>query len=68
LLQQKAEVTKIASSLKLASEDAKRTVDEERANAQLEIENAKGAVQRVQLALKEQENVSQRIEKQVGNI
>jgi len=34
----------------------------------LEIENAKDAVQRVQLAIKEQENVSQRIEKQVGNI
>ncbi|CAL5085061.1 unnamed protein product [Urochloa decumbens] len=60
LLQQKAEVTKIAASLKLASEDAKRIVDEERANARLEIESAKGASQRVQLALKEQENVSQR--------
>nr|CAB3455125.1 unnamed protein product [Digitaria exilis] len=59
LLQQKAEVTKIAASLKLASEDAKRIVDEERANARLEIENAKGAAQRVHLALKEQENVSQ---------
>ncbi|KAG2647127.1 stomatal closure-related actin-binding protein 1-like [Panicum virgatum] len=64
LLQQKAEITKIASSLKLASEDAKRIVDEERANAQLEIENAKDAVQRVQLAIKEQENVSQRTGKQ----
>jgi len=68
LLQQKAEVMKIASSLKLASEDAKRIVDEERANAQLEIENAKDAVQRVQLAIKEQENVSQRTGKQVSNI
>ncbi|CAN6219705.1 unnamed protein product [Urochloa humidicola] len=55
LLQQKAEVTKIAASLKLASEHAKRIVDEERANARLEIESAKGAAQRVQLALKEQE-------------
>ncbi|KAK3127860.1 hypothetical protein QOZ80_7AG0579310 [Eleusine coracana subsp. coracana] len=64
LLQQKAEVTKIAASLKLASEDAKRIVDEERANARSEIESAKAAAQRVQLALEEQENVSQRTGKQ----
>ncbi|GJN10859.1 hypothetical protein PR202_ga28995 [Eleusine coracana subsp. coracana] len=65
LLQQKAEVTKIAASLKLASEDAKRIVDEERANARSEIESAKAAAQRVQLALEEQENVSQRTGKQL---
>ncbi|XP_062186362.1 stomatal closure-related actin-binding protein 1-like [Phragmites australis] len=64
LLQQKVEVTKIAASLKLASEDAKKLVEEERANARLEIESARAAAQRVQLALKEQENISLRTEKQ----
>ncbi|KAL6657070.1 hypothetical protein ACP70R_004850 [Stipagrostis hirtigluma subsp. patula] len=58
LLQQKAEVTKIAASLKLASEDAKGIVEEERANARLEIESARAAVQRVQQALEEHEKIS----------
>ena len=43
-----------------ASEDATRIVDEERTNACMEIENARGAVQRVQKVLKEEENSSQR--------
>ncbi|KAL6841780.1 hypothetical protein ACP4OV_028292 [Aristida adscensionis] len=60
LLQQKAEVKKIAASLKLASEDAKGIVEEERANAHLEIESARDAVQRVQQALKEHESISHR--------
>ncbi|CAD6222841.1 unnamed protein product [Miscanthus lutarioriparius] len=64
LLQQKTEITKIAGSLKLASKDAKRIVDEERANAQLEIESAKAAVQKIQLALKEHEIFYQRTGKQ----
>lgn len=64
LLKQKTEITKIAATLKLASKDAKRIVDEERANAQLEIESAKSAVQKIQLALKEQENFYQRTGKQ----
>ncbi|XP_044964653.1 stomatal closure-related actin-binding protein 1-like [Hordeum vulgare subsp. vulgare] len=64
LLQQKTEVTRIATSLKLASEDARRIVDEERTNARTEIENARAAVQRVQKVLKEKENSSQRIVKQ----
>ncbi|XP_037483914.1 stomatal closure-related actin-binding protein 1-like isoform X1 [Triticum dicoccoides] len=64
LLQQKTEVTRIATSLKLASEDARRIVDEERTNARTEIENARAAVQRVQKVLKEKENSSQRIGKQ----
>ncbi|XP_047069958.1 stomatal closure-related actin-binding protein 1-like isoform X1 [Lolium rigidum] len=64
LLQQKTEVTRIATSLKLASEDARTIVDEERANARTEIENARAAVQRVQQVLKEKENCSQRIGKQ----
>ncbi|KAL5196549.1 hypothetical protein ABZP36_000061 [Zizania latifolia] len=55
LLQQKAEVTKIATSLKLASEDARRIVEEERSNVQIEIEIARAAVQRVQQIVKEQE-------------
>ncbi|XP_066400496.1 stomatal closure-related actin-binding protein 1-like isoform X1 [Miscanthus floridulus] len=64
LLQQKTEITKIAATLKLASKDAKRIVDEERANAQLEIESAKAAVQKIQLALQEHENFYQRTGKQ----
>ncbi|WVZ66865.1 hypothetical protein U9M48_016028 [Paspalum notatum var. saurae] len=64
LLQQKAEVTKIAATLKLASEDAKRIIDEERANARLEIESAKAVVQKIELAVKEQESISQRNGKQ----
>ncbi|KAM0872778.1 hypothetical protein ACQ4PT_038488 [Festuca glaucescens] len=65
LLQQKTEVTRIATSLKLASEDARTIVDEERANARTEIENARAAVQRVQQVLKDKENCSQRIGKQL---
>ena len=68
LLQQKTEVTRIATSLKLASEDARRIVDEERTNARMEIENARAVVQRVQKVLKEKENSSQRIRKQVNCI
>lgn len=64
LLKQKTEVTRIATSLKLASEDARRIVDEERTNARTEIENARAAVQRVQQVIKEKENSSQRIGKQ----
>ncbi|XBH60984.1 hypothetical protein VPH35_115500 [Triticum aestivum] len=68
LLQQKTEVTRIATSLKLASEDARRIVDEERTNARMEIENARAVVQRVQKVLQEKENSSQRIGKQVNCI
>ena len=49
-----------------ASEDARRIVDEERTNARAEIENARAALQRVQKVLKEKENSSQRIGKQVN--
>jgi hypothetical protein len=55
LLQQKAEVAKIATSLKLASEDARRIVEEERSNARIEIDNARAAVQKVEQLVKEQE-------------
>uniref|UniRef100_A0A0D9X243 Stomatal closure-related actin-binding protein coiled-coil domain-containing protein n=1 Tax=Leersia perrieri TaxID=77586 RepID=A0A0D9X243_9ORYZ len=55
LLQQKAEVAKIATSLKLASEDAKRIVEEERSNARIEIDSARAAVQKVQQLIKEEE-------------
>ncbi|XP_073356721.1 stomatal closure-related actin-binding protein 1-like [Aegilops tauschii subsp. strangulata] len=68
LLQQKTEVTRIATSLKLASEDARRIVDEERTNARMEIENARAVVQRVQKVLQEKENSSQRIGKQKRKI
>ena len=42
-----------------ASEDAKKLVDEERAFARTEIENARAAVQRVEEALQEQERMAQ---------
>lgn len=64
LIQEKAEVKKLASFLKQASEDAKRLVDEERAFARTEIENARAAVQRVEEALQEQERLSRATGKQ----
>uniref|UniRef100_A0A0E0D0Z0 Stomatal closure-related actin-binding protein PH domain-containing protein n=1 Tax=Oryza meridionalis TaxID=40149 RepID=A0A0E0D0Z0_9ORYZ len=64
LLQQKAEVTELAKSLKLASEDAKKIVDEERASAHTEIESARSSVQRVQQALQEHEKMSKTTGKQ----
>ncbi|XP_010521573.1 PREDICTED: stomatal closure-related actin-binding protein 1 [Tarenaya hassleriana] len=58
LFQEKAEVKKLATFLKQASEDAKKLVDEERAFARSEIESAKAAVQRVEEALHEHERIS----------
>ncbi|PWA59544.1 hypothetical protein CTI12_AA389700 [Artemisia annua] len=58
LIQEKAEVKKLASFLQQASEDAKKLVDEERSFARTEIENARAAVQRVEEALQEQEKLS----------
>lgn len=49
-----------------ASEDAKKLVDEERAFARAEIENARAAVQRVEEALQEQEQMSRASGKQVN--
>ncbi|MFS7895222.1 hypothetical protein Hanom_Chr00s002528g01701221 [Helianthus anomalus] len=59
LIQEKAEIKKLTSFLQQASEDAKKLVDEERAFARTEIENARAAVQRVEEALQEQERMSQ---------
>ncbi|VAI27316.1 unnamed protein product [Triticum turgidum subsp. durum] len=64
LIQQKTEVTELAKSLKLASEDAKRIVEEERVNANTEVESARSAVQRVQEALQEHEKMSKKTGKQ----
>ncbi|KAA3489776.1 stomatal closure-related actin-binding protein 1-like [Gossypium australe] len=47
-----------------ASEDAKKLVDEERAHARAEIESARAAVQRVEEALQEQEQISRASGKQ----
>ncbi|WCJ28984.1 Stomatal closure-related actin-binding protein 3 [Euphorbia peplus] len=58
LVQEKAEVKKLANFLKQASEDAKKLVDEERAFARAEIESARAAVQRVEEALQEHEQMS----------
>ncbi|KAK6138253.1 hypothetical protein DH2020_028000 [Rehmannia glutinosa] len=64
LIQEKAEVKKLATFLKQASEDAKKLVDEERAFARTEIENARAAVQRVEEALQEHERMSKASGKQ----
>ena len=64
LIQEKAEVKKLANFLKQASEDAKKLVDEERAFARAEIEDARAAVQRVEEALQEHERMSQASGKQ----
>ncbi|KAJ9699011.1 hypothetical protein PVL29_007869 [Vitis rotundifolia] len=64
LIQEKAEVKKLANFLKQASEDAKKLVDEERSFARAEIENAREAVRRVEEALEEQERISRASGKQ----
>ncbi|CAA2997315.1 stomatal closure-related actin-binding protein 1-like [Olea europaea var. sylvestris] len=64
LIQEKDEVKKLATFLKQASEDAKKLVDEERAFARAEIENARAAVQRVEEALQEHERMSRALGKQ----
>ncbi|KAL3752211.1 hypothetical protein ACJRO7_012944 [Eucalyptus globulus] len=64
LIQEKAEVKKLANFLKQASEDAKKLVDEERAFARAEIESAKAAVRRVEEALQEHERTSRASGKQ----
>ncbi|KAF5727583.1 hypothetical protein HS088_TW22G01279 [Tripterygium wilfordii] len=64
LIQEKAEVKKVAIFLKQASEDAKKLVDEERAFARAEIESARAAVQRVEDALQEHEQISRASGKQ----
>lgn len=55
LLLEKAEVKKLACFFKKAWEDAKQAVEEERALARAEIENARAAIKRVEQALHEQE-------------
>ncbi|KAG8471559.1 hypothetical protein CXB51_036394 [Gossypium anomalum] len=64
LIQEKAEVKKLANFLKQASQEAKKLVDEERAFARAEIENARAAVQRVEEALQEHEKMSRATGKQ----
>ncbi|KAJ0978957.1 hypothetical protein J5N97_014431 [Dioscorea zingiberensis] len=64
LLQEKAEVKKLAAFLKQASEDAQKVVEEERAHARAEIESAKSAVQRVEEAFREKEEISGSMEQQ----
>ncbi|KAF3326128.1 stomatal closure-related actin-binding protein 1-like protein [Carex littledalei] len=65
LLQQKEQVKKLATSLKLASEDAKRIVEEERSDARVEIENAREAMKRVQEAFEENDKLSRRVDNQL---
>ncbi|KAL8159405.1 hypothetical protein V2J09_000942 [Rumex salicifolius] len=64
LIQEKEEVKMLANILKQASEDAKKLVEEERAIARSEIENARLSVQRVESALEEHEQASRASGKQ----
>ncbi|GMH10331.1 hypothetical protein Nepgr_012172 [Nepenthes gracilis] len=64
LIQEKDEVKKLANFLKQASEDAKKLVEEERSAARAEIENARGAVQRVEEALQDHDRMSRASGKQ----
>nr|XP_024364857.1 stomatal closure-related actin-binding protein 1-like isoform X3 [Physcomitrium patens]PNR27578.1 hypothetical protein PHYPA_029730 [Physcomitrium patens] len=54
LAQEKADLKKTAALFKQASDDARRMVEEARANAQAEVEAAQAAVLRVEAALEEQ--------------
>ncbi|KAK4762459.1 hypothetical protein SAY86_008227 [Trapa natans] len=58
LIQEKAEVKRLANFLKQASEDARKLVNEERAFARAQIDSAKAAVQRVEKSLQEHERSS----------
>ncbi|KAK7401005.1 hypothetical protein VNO78_12314 [Psophocarpus tetragonolobus] len=64
LIKEKVEVKKPTNFLKQASEDAKKLVNEERAFARFEIQNARAAVHRVEEALQEHERMSQASGKQ----
>ncbi|KAL8141431.1 hypothetical protein V2J09_007452 [Rumex salicifolius] len=64
LIQEKEEVKMLANILKQASEDAKKLVEEERAIARSEIENARLSVQRVESALEEHGQASRASGKQ----
>lgn len=64
LLQEKSEIKSLAASLKQATEDAKKVVEEERAFAHAEIYSARKAVNRVEQTLREQEEMSRASEKQ----
>ncbi|XP_058080051.1 stomatal closure-related actin-binding protein 1-like isoform X3 [Magnolia sinica] len=64
LLKEKSEMKRLANLLKQASEDSKKVVEVERAFARAEIENARAAVQRVEQAFLEQEQILKNSEKQ----
>ncbi|KAF3455267.1 hypothetical protein FNV43_RR05715 [Rhamnella rubrinervis] len=64
LMQEKSEVKKLADFLKQAWKALENFVDEERAFARAEIENARAAVQRVEEALQEHERTSRASGKQ----
>ncbi|KAG6477348.1 hypothetical protein ZIOFF_066601 [Zingiber officinale] len=58
LIQEKAELKRLATFLRQTTEDAKRAVEEERALAHAEIENALDAVQRVEKAFQDQKLIT----------
>eukprot|EP00249_Psilotum_nudum_P019540 c27305_g1_i1 orf=464-1924(-) len=63
LAQEKTEVQKLAALFKQASDDAKRMVEEARAVAHTEIETARAAAQRIEVALEEHERLCGTAEK-----
>ncbi|KAI0526981.1 hypothetical protein KFK09_002577 [Dendrobium nobile] len=54
----------VDEAISMATEDAKKVVEEERAHARAEIGNARAAVQRIEQALNEREKLSEIAEKQ----
>ena len=64
LIYEKAEVKKLASFLKQATEDARKVAEEERALALAEIEKSRAAIEKVEKALQEQDSASSSREKE----
>ncbi|WVZ68476.1 hypothetical protein U9M48_017411 [Paspalum notatum var. saurae] len=64
LIYEKAEVKKLASFLKQATEDARKVAEEERALALAEIEKARAAIEKVESALQVHESASSSREKE----
>ncbi|KAI5003239.1 hypothetical protein ZWY2020_030399 [Hordeum vulgare] len=64
LIYEKAEVKKLASFLKQATEDARKVAEEERALALAEIEKSRAAIEKVEKALQEHDSASSSREKE----
>ncbi|WOL03868.1 stomatal closure-related actin-binding protein 1 [Canna indica] len=68
LIHEKAELKKLATFLRQATEDAKKVVEDERALARAEIESARAAVARVEKAFEDQELISSVSDKQIHEL